>query len=440
MPLRIRGKLLIAFSTVILPVIAIGGILVFYSGYSIHKSVHKTQSIAEERAVITNLILSIERALMPGNDYIITGDKKYIDDFYKVSDEVGKRMKEAKGIADDAEERKILSDAVSAWQNIKEISQRIFEIRNPVGNKAAVSLMEEMDYKWAYPAIKRLEGWREMHVAGFQKAADTAERVWLYSRIILFVSAFALTAAGLFLAFFYSSQFSRPIEKIHNVADAIAGRDFKARLDIRTGDEIQQLANAVNEMAVQLESSYSNLEQKVEERTRELKESATRIHSIVETTKDAMICIAERGNIYLWNKSTEEMFGYSANDAIDKDIHSLIIPERFREKAYTGFNEFSKTGTGPLVGKTIECTAVRKDGAEFPVELSISAMNIKGKWHAVGIMRDITERKKAEEKLKKHLDELERFQRIAVNREFRMKELRDRVEELEGELKKKQGA
>ena len=94
MPFKIRTKLLSAFFAFIVPFIVIGAILVFYSADTIHKSVDKVQSIAEERAVITNLILTMEEALMPGNDYIVTGDKKYIDDFYKVSDEVEKRMKE----------------------------------------------------------------------------------------------------------------------------------------------------------------------------------------------------------------------------------------------------------------------------------------------------------------------------------------------------------
>ena len=84
----------------------------------------------------------------------------------------------------------------------------------------------------------------------------------------------------------------------------------------------------------------------------------------------------------------------------------------------------------------MELNAVRKDGMEFLVELSVSAMNIKGEWHATGIIRDITARKESEKRLAEQMDFLERFHKAAVQREFRIKELRDKVKGLEEELKK----
>ncbi|HAG51212.1 MAG TPA: hypothetical protein DCL42_07735 [Deltaproteobacteria bacterium] len=66
-------------------------------------------------------------------------------------------------------------------------------------------------------------------------------------------------------------------------------------------------------------------------------------------------------------------------------------------------------------------------------------MNIKGRWHAVGVIRNITKRKEAEYAIKRQLDELLRFQKATIDREFRMKELKDRVRELEEELKKGKG-
>src|SRR3989338_3168596 len=167
-----------------------------------------------------------------------------------------------------------------------------------------------------------------------------------------------------------------------------------------------------------------------------LKESETRFRSIVETAKDAVICIKQGGMIYLWNKGAEEIFGYKADEVINRHMHDVISPERYREKAAEGFKEFLRTGTGPVVVNTIEIDGLKKDGTEFPVELSISAMNIKGEWHAVGIIRDITARKEAEKKIAEQIDFLERFHKASVQREFRIKELRDRVKELEEELKK----
>jgi len=92
-----------------------------------------------------------------------------------------------------------------------------------------------------------------------------------------------------------------------------------------------------------------------------------------------------------------------------------------------------------FIGKTIELVGLKKGGAEFPVELSVSAMNIKGRLHAVGIMRNITKRKEAEYAIKRQLDELLRFQKATIDREFRMKELKDRVREMEEKLKRLKG-
>ncbi len=198
------------------------------------------------------------------------------------------------------------------------------------------------------------------------------------------IGAVMLIALGIAFALFYTGIFVRPIEAIHNGADKIAMGDFKTRLDVKTGDEIEQLANAMNVMAAQFDGFYSNMQAMVDERTSELKESETRFRGIVETAKDAVVCIKQGGIIYLWNKSAEEMFGYKADEVINKNIHEALCPERYKEKAAEGFKGFARTGTGPIVGKTIEIEGLKKDETEFPVELSISAMNIRGEWHAAG--------------------------------------------------------
>lgn len=162
-----------------------------------------------------------------------------------------------------------------------------------------------------------------------------------------------------------------------------------------------------------------------------VRDSAERFRAIVESAKDAIICLKPPGVIYLWNKRAEEMFGYPASDATGMDMHALIVPERYQEKARAGLTAFFQTGTGAVVGKAVEVYAVRKDGAEFPIELSISPMQIGKEWHATGIIRDITERKRAEGQLKQQVEELERFKKATIQREIRMRELKDRVEALE---------
>ncbi|MDP2694213.1 MAG: PAS domain S-box protein [Gallionella sp.] len=131
----------------------------------------------------------------------------------------------------------------------------------------------------------------------------------------------------------------------------------------------------------------------------EIKEVSDHNRTIMETANDAIICMKPDGTIHLWNHKAEEMFGHTAQEVIGQKMHQLITPDQYRGKEIEGLRQFAKTGTGPIVGKTLELSALRKNGVEFPIELSVSSMNIRGEWHATGIVRDITERKRAEQKL-----------------------------------------
>lgn len=90
-------------------------------------------------------------------------------------------------------------------------------------------------------------------------------------------------------------------------------------------------------------------------------------------------------------------------------MHDLIVPERHRANAFDGLTGFFHTGTGPVVGKSISIEALRMNGKEFPVELTISAVNMEGEWRAIGIVRDTTERKLSEDEIRRVNKELNDF-------------------------------
>lgn len=137
-----------------------------------------------------------------------------------------------------------------------------------------------------------------------------------------------------------------------------------------------------------------------------LSDREKQLSTITETAGDAIICLEAPDIINMWNRKAEEMFGYTAAEAIGKELHRLIVPERYREKSYEGLDGFFKTGVGAVVGKTVEIEALHRDGSEFPIELSISAMKIGDKWQTTGIVRDITDRKKAAAEIKRQSDDL----------------------------------
>ncbi|SYZ71907.1 putative Histidine kinase [Candidatus Zixiibacteriota bacterium] len=129
-------------------------------------------------------------------------------------------------------------------------------------------------------------------------------------------------------------------------------------------------------------------------------ESEARMRAMTDSAQDAIIIMDDSGNISYWNPAAEKILRYKSDEAIGKPLHYLLGPKRHHEAFEKAFATFVQTGQGNAVGKTLELEAVRKDGNEIPIELSMSAMHIKGAWHAIGIMRDISGRKKGEEALR----------------------------------------
>jgi PAS domain S-box-containing protein len=133
-----------------------------------------------------------------------------------------------------------------------------------------------------------------------------------------------------------------------------------------------------------------------------LKESEERFRSISSSAQDALIMMNSTGNISYWNEAAERIFGYTKQEVIDKDLHRLLVPKKYLEAFMKGFNKFKNTGQGSAIGKTIEMSAIRKDGTEFPMELSLSSFQLRSRWYALGVVRDVSDRKQAEkERLKK---------------------------------------
>ncbi len=133
----------------------------------------------------------------------------------------------------------------------------------------------------------------------------------------------------------------------------------------------------------------------------DVKESEAQFQAIAAMAHDAVIMINSSGRTVYWNRSAEKIFGYTAGEAIGKDLHAMLAPQKYMKQYKAGIEAFKKTGSGNAIGKTLELTAVRKDGATFPIELSLSTVELKGEWHAIGIVRDITERVEMKKELQR---------------------------------------
>jgi PAS domain S-box-containing protein len=138
-----------------------------------------------------------------------------------------------------------------------------------------------------------------------------------------------------------------------------------------------------------------------------LRESEARMRAITDSAQDAILMMDPKGKISYWNPAAERMFGYMSSEAIGQDLHAFIVPPHY-EKAYrAAFPTFEQTGKGAAVGKTLDLEAYRKGGEEIDVQLSLSSIRLNGGWHAVGVLRDITKRIRAEAKLRETNSRLE---------------------------------
>lgn len=131
---------------------------------------------------------------------------------------------------------------------------------------------------------------------------------------------------------------------------------------------------------------------------------------ITNSVRDAIILVDQKAKISYWNPAAEKTFGYTNEEVIGKSIHELVVPNSMcqegKARIELSVKTFAKTGVGYFTVGNVELVGRRKNGTEFPAELSISPIKLSGKWNAVGVVKDISKRKKEEQEMK---DEEQRY-------------------------------
>src|SRR5438034_1934547 len=119
--------------------------------------------------------------------------------------------------------------------------------------------------------------------------------------------------------------------------------------------------------------------------------------AILDSALDCIITIDADGRVCEFNPAAERVFGFTRSEVIGQELAELIVPPRMREQHRKGLAHYLKTGVGPVLGRRIEISALRRDGSEILVELAISPFKIDGSTLFTAYLRDITERKRNEE-------------------------------------------
>lgn len=141
----------------------------------------------------------------------------------------------------------------------------------------------------------------------------------------------------------------------------------------------------------QLIQELTELRHRVAHFEAELRESEARFRALAETAADAVIAADDDGKVILWNRAAETIFGYAPDEILGQPL-TTIMPRRFRSAHRKALERIVSSGEGKLIGKTIELRALRKDGVEFPVELSLGTWEVGGRRFFSAIVRDITAR------------------------------------------------
>ena len=306
-----------------------------------------------------------------------------------------------------SEEQTIIEGMRLSNERIEALLSQITEIHKKLGPEDVHREMDErLEGQLSIMLQALVADASKLDEASLEEIATAEKQTVNFIRI--FVVALIVTSTATLLLI--GRSIAIPLTRLHKGTEIIGSGNLDYKVGTDAKDEIGQLSRAFDSMTGKILDSYETL-----------KESEEKFRSFLATANDAMILINDEGNIEYWNAAAEKIFGYPAEEVLGSDCHQLLSPMKYHEANSKGFAHFKESGEGPVLGKTLELTAMRKDGTEFPVELSVSAALLKGKWHAIGIARDITERQQAAAQLthyREHLEELVEERTVELTKEI----------------------
>ena len=247
----------------------------------------------------------------------------------------------------------------------------------------------------------------------------------LVKQLIIIGSLFLILA--IYISTKLGNRISKPILTMVAKAEESETEENVCFGPLGTEDELEVLAEALDRRDLQLFEYQENLEKQVEERTYKLSElntklegeiqerkhagkqleiSETRLRSTLENVLDGIITINEQGIVNTFNPAAERIFGYDRTEVIGQNVNKLM-PDPYHKEHDTYLNNYLSTKIHKIIGIGREVSGKRKDGTIFPIDLLVSTTLVQENRIFVGIIRDITERKKSETALKQAKDEAE---------------------------------
>lgn len=254
---------------------------------------------------------------------------------------------------------------------------------------------------------------RQPKVFALSDFADLERRILLTGALI----AFLLMVISVWLA----RRLAKPLDELSAAILQRRGGNFSRDIPIIDGyHEVHLLSTTLSEMVTRerqqvtrLHTLNENLENLVQERTQQiaqkasaleealeqqlkfqelLQDSEAELRAILQNANDAFIAMDQNGIIINWNEQAERQLGWTRNEAIGKKMAQMIIPPAMRDTHLRGMQQFLATGEGRMLNRRIESTALRRDGVEFPIELSVASVPRHDGYLFIAFLHDITDR------------------------------------------------
>lgn len=294
---------------------------------------------------------------------------------------------------------------------------------NPDNNIRLDSIIENLKdlrtYQDKIESLSRDQGWSQSNSILSEKTAPTAQaisiliremvvnqkkllqadinesrRILAYGEKILWSSLLVSLSVGFFVAIPITFSITRPLQRITEFSNKIAAGDLQQESIKRTSkDEIGVLTHNFNQMVFGLLGN--------------LKEKEARNFAILYNILDPLVEINDQGIIGTFNPAAVKVFGYPASEVMGNNIN-MLMPDSYHTEHSGYIKNHGKKGNTESIGLTRELIGKRKDGSTFPMEVSINEFKVKNKTRYVGIYRDITDQKKAQEEIEKNNKELEK--------------------------------
>lgn len=240
-------------------------------------------------------------------------------------------------------------------------------------------------------------------------------RSYIWKAIVrLHLATFLLFLVSVGVAYVLTNTISRPLNQLTEYANRLTARDFSAEIDIQSTDEIGVLARTMNTMASEIKTRIATLEMAVSDATRELQDTLAYLSAIIENLADGLLVLDGDGKVTRCNPALVNILGlgfdpngHSARDLLGREAEDYLAQKSWELANFYGRRSRESQSESEAVidhessiNNTSELTASRIDGQSLKIELAVSVVNMKGVWNTIGILRDVTTRKKAEEALR----------------------------------------